>query len=355
MEDKFVPERMTDDMLLTVVRLMASGELTKSHKQLFERWYSVPENAVVYESMKNLNFALNELATRPKIVALCEWEAWGVQEAKEKNSIGNKLRRVKGQVKNIVNKFIFSAVKLPYQAKLSLSLIVIALSSIVFFVDPHRDLAYETMQGEIQNIILEDNTEVTLDTSSKLRVIYNNNARNIELLEGRAHFNVAPMPEKPFIIRAGEQRVTAIGTAFSVSVLNEDFVVLLEEGTVEVTGANLLGEFGSKQRLDAGDEWIVRHGRPGIKNSISDMKERLGWTNKTLTFRSTSLLEIIQEVNRYSKIDILVGEKGITDREVDAVYKIGETKSFVKALSDLFGIKFDVDEKGRIVIWDEDV
>jgi len=85
------------------------------------------------------------------------------------------------------------------------------------------------------------------------------------------------------------------------------------------------------------------------------MKERLGWTNKTLTFRSTSLLEIIQEVNRYSKIDILVGEKGITDREVDAVYKIGETKSFVKALSDLFGIKFDVDEKGRIVIWDEDV
>ncbi len=41
--------------------------------------------------------------------------------------------------------------------------------------------------------------------------------RTVRLLRGRAFFDVARDPDRPFTVEAGDARVTALGTAFAVS------------------------------------------------------------------------------------------------------------------------------------------
>ena len=58
---------------------------------------------------------------------------------------------------------------------------------------------------------LEDGSRVVLDTQSQLRVSYTKSARNIELLEGQAHFEVAKDSQRPFRVYTPTVEIVAVG------------------------------------------------------------------------------------------------------------------------------------------------
>src|SRR5690606_15969424 len=95
--------------------------------------------------------------------------------------------------------------------------------------------AFRTAVGERSSITLSDGASVVLNTNSRIEVRYTPERRNVRLLAGQAWFQVAKHPERPFVVEAGDRRVTALGTAFDVRMDSRDSVqVTLAEGKVSV-------------------------------------------------------------------------------------------------------------------------
>ena len=67
---------------------------------------------------------------------------------------------------------------------------------------------------------------ITLNTNSQIQVDYSEKQRNIRLLQGEAHFEVAKDRDKPFHVYAGNGRAQAVGTAFAVYLKESDMQVL---------------------------------------------------------------------------------------------------------------------------------
>lgn len=83
---------------------------------------------------------------------------------------------------------------------------------------PLRQADYATDKGEIRRITLADGSIATLDADSAIRVHMDAAGRHIELLAGRAHFQVARQtPPRPFTVKTQDGNAEALGTRFDVS------------------------------------------------------------------------------------------------------------------------------------------
>src|SRR3546814_6222189 len=79
---------------------------------------------------------------------------------------------------------------------------------------------------------------VSLDAATKVNVRMKEAGRQVELLAGRAKFDVAKDPQRPFTVAAGDKLVVAVGTSFSVELIDGQVRVILYEGQVEVRDRN---------------------------------------------------------------------------------------------------------------------
>src|SRR5262249_18713311 len=75
---------------------------------------------------------------------------------------------------------------------------------------------YSTDIGEQRVVSLEDGTRVSLNSVTRIKVDYGARMRSVVLEEGEALFDVAHVPGRPFVVTAGDRKVTALGTRFLV-------------------------------------------------------------------------------------------------------------------------------------------
>ena len=94
--------------------------------------------------------------------------------------------------------------------------------------------SFETALGEQRKILLDDGTRLTLDTGTRLVVAMGDQRRTVDLLSGRAHFDVAKDSLRPFVVTAGDRQVVAVGTAFDGARHGDEMSVTMVEGKVVV-------------------------------------------------------------------------------------------------------------------------
>jgi transmembrane sensor len=93
----------------------------------------------------------------------------------------------------------------------------------------------ETNVGEHRELSLADGSVIHLNTDSQVSIDFSDTHRDIHLIRGEAHFEVAHDEQRPFIVTAGDNTVTAIGTAFNVQITNpNELELLVTEGKVLV-------------------------------------------------------------------------------------------------------------------------
>ena len=93
---------------------------------------------------------------------------------------------------------------------------------------------YESAPHEPSSITMADGTIASLDADSAADVSYSATQRLETLRRGRAFFDVAKNPNRPFIVEAADRRVTALGTRFQVRLDPGKLEVVLAEGSVTV-------------------------------------------------------------------------------------------------------------------------
>lgn len=204
--------------------------------------------------------------------------------------------------------------------------------------------AYATGVGEQRIIRLADGSQLRLDTDSQVRVKLSEGSRHITLGRGRALFDVAHDPARPFTVSASETQVRAIGTRFDVRRDAEEVTITLFQGEVEVSGG------ASAVTLTPGEQAEVASPTATPKVRAIDTLDAERWATGQLVFRSQALKEAVREVNRYNTTQITLEGSELGERRVSGVFEAGDTEAFVVAARDLFNLKVDRAREGQIVL-----
>lgn len=221
---------------------------------------------------------------------------------------------------------------------------------------------YDTVVGERSIAILTDGSTIVLNTNSRIEVDYNSSARRVVLVRGQAWFEVEKNSSWPFVVEAGNQRITALGTAFDVRLDGGKAVqVVLVEGRVAVDelSANVSD---SKQQsiphkrieLVAGDRLIASAQAMRMVDRVS-LEEVTSWRDGRIVFNGKPLSQAIIEVNRYSRDQIRLSEdRRLRDLPISGVFRTGRTESFLFALKTMHSVDFQRTEENEItLIWNE--
>lgn len=205
--------------------------------------------------------------------------------------------------------------------------------------------AYETGVGERRIAALEDGSRVSLDAATALEVKIEDDRRTVEMLHGRAKFDVAKDTLRPFTVQAGDKLIVALGTSFSVEIVDGEVRVILYEGRVEVrdrtdVAASGVRDHGVRQVLTPGVELVdaIGSAAPGRLGTI-DAGETLTWESGLLSFVGEPLGKAVERMNRYSSRTIRLADPSLATIPVDGEFEAGNAEAFVEGVGQVHGLK----------------
>jgi transmembrane sensor len=207
---------------------------------------------------------------------------------------------------------------------------------------------YQTGVGERRVVALADGSHLSLDAASAVSVRFDHNRRALTLLSGRAKFNVAKDPTRPFTVTAGDHMVVATGTSFSVELVRHQMRVVLYEGHVAVLDTSegnksaAVRLAGKREAADValtpGHELVSSNGSDVARVMPADVDRSLSWEAGQLNFREAPLGETTARMNRYSSTKIIV-DPGAENVPIDGVFEAGDTDAFVESVAVLYPVR----------------
>jgi transmembrane sensor len=193
---------------------------------------------------------------------------------------------------------------------------------------------YTSGIGERRVIPLMDGSILTMNTQSRVRVKFTAQAREVELHDGEALFEVAHDARRPFRVRARRATIEAVGTQFSVYTNEEETRVAVLEGRVK------LFEERRAVPLSAGEETsLTQHGEQRQKLSTEEIERRHAWTDGRVVFTGETLAQAVEVFNRYNRRQLRIADRSIEGLRVGGTFRTLDVEGFLAALHAVFGIQ----------------
>jgi transmembrane sensor len=267
---------------------------------------------------------------------------------------------------------------------------------------------YVTATGEQRTIHLSDGSTIELNSKSRVRVLFSERERDVDLLEGQALFHVAKNPTRPFLVRASGTTVRAVGTQFDVYRKSSGTTVTVVEGRVAVysqkSSSQAAPSFTNFLSLNPSLSNIWKRNPtssmppspsdgegPGMKSlqktseaSFSSTRDALAahlpgevfvstgeqvtvsdqvvseprradtnavmaWTKRELVFDMTRLEDVAQEFNRYNAQKLIVSDPELEGFHVTGIFSSTDPASLLRFLRAQQGIQVvEADKEIRI-------
>ncbi len=211
-----------------------------------------------------------------------------------------------------------------------------------------------TQVGEQKSITLSDGSTLHLNTNSVVSIVFSEQERRISLLQGEAYFDVAHEKRRPFVVAAGANTVTAIGTAFNVQLVDSAaFELVVTDGRVLVQD-KALQRSEEDSKILSGQSAIVDEGslvfsgeKVLIDKKIADrqavttelMDDDLAWQKGMLVFKGETLASVLEEITRYTPMRFQITDESLRTRRVAGSFKVGDIDGLLNALEHSFAIK----------------
>ena len=214
--------------------------------------------------------------------------------------------------------------------------------------------AYTTAVGQQKTISLSDGSSIRLNTDSQVRVMYRDDSRDIRLLRGEALFSVMPSPNRPFEVYAADSVVRAVGTAFAVHLEGSKVDVTVTKGAVDVAEATSVetevsraptGPVPAIRRLARMKASETTHLGGGGSDHFEvhhlaepELERRMAWQEGYLSFSGEPLSEVVEQVNRYSIVQLEVEDPKVAAVAIGGRFRIGDLDGILDVLHTNFGI-----------------
>ena len=219
----------------------------------------------------------------------------------------------------------------------SLALVaVIGLSAMRFFLDPHEQ-SYATGLGGHRAVRLADGTQIELNTDTSIRARVTNSSRTIWLDRGEAYFQVKHDAAHPFVVIAGDRRMTDLGTKFLARREAAALRVSVLEGSVRFDAME--GHAPEHRTLLKGDVAIATGDKMSVTNSPArKLASELGWRHGELIFEHTTLADAASEFNRYNREKIVVADPESARVTIGGTFQTGSVELFGHMAQDVLGL-----------------
>ncbi|SHF08469.1 FecR family protein [Lampropedia hyalina DSM 16112] len=165
----------------------------------------------------------------------------------------------------------------------------------------HAD--HHTATGTIHALTLPDASQVWLNTASAINIDYSAGLRRIELVQGEVLIaTAADAVNRPFVVDTLHGRMQALGTRFSVRLLNEQTRLTVFESAVRVHPA----QASDSRLVQSGQQ--VHFNDQTILAAASALPDGDSWANGVLQAHRMTLAELVAELRRYYR-----GHIGLAD------------------------------------------
>jgi transmembrane sensor len=213
---------------------------------------------------------------------------------------------------------------------------------------------YATPVGGLASVAMTDGSEVTLNTDSQIRIALTGTERHVELRHGEAFFQVSKDPNRPFVVLAGNKRVVAVGTQFSVRHEGDDVEIVVTEGKVrvedEVAHPGSHADGSAEVLLTPGS--VALAGEAGLlvqRKTLPEAEEQLSWRTGVLMFRNQSLLDVAAEFNRYNQRKIVIRDPAVASLKIEGNFRATNAEAFVRLVESAFPVRADA-QRDKIVL-----
>lgn len=197
---------------------------------------------------------------------------------------------------------------------------------------------YATTIGERRRVSLPDGSELYLAADTRLLVRFDQNQRQVYLLQGQAIFDIAHEANRAFRVDGGLAQVTVLGTRFVVERDRHELRVSVERGSVRLEndkGSLVLaaGEVASSDSRTSPHRLSV-----AVSNAFAFEQGRL-------VLEQASLEDIANSLSRYRRQPVRV-LPGKGQPSINAVVQLDNVEGFVQALPSIAPI--EVSSRGGI-------
>lgn len=214
---------------------------------------------------------------------------------------------------------------------------------------------YVTAVGARQTLTLNDGSRVTLNTRTKARATVSPASRTFWLEDGEAFFEIQHDPAHPFVVNAGNDRITVLGTKFSVRHEDGRTQVLVLEGRVRLDQQDAAGASSPAASGQPVSTVLVKNenavAQPGAvlvtTRSSTQTQDELSWREGRLVFDNATLAEIAAEFNRYNRRQVVVQGDAASIR-LSGRFETYNIDGFVRLIK--AGFRVTVQENGDQVV-----
>ncbi len=247
--------------------------------------------------------------------------------------------------KQISKRFFFFPTKSIAASLLVLFCIWAQYEAMHFTVDPFEIpeiplITKSNPAGQKSIIDLPDGTKIHLNSESEIEFPkeFSADSRMVSL-KGEAFFEVQK-EQRPFLVQIGNTTIQVLGTSFNVNKRDkESLYVALVTGKVSVKTNN-----GSQMNLDPNEMLKVEEDGAYRKTRFDPM-DVIGWKDKYLVFKSTSLLEIKKILEQWYGVKIEL--EGYIDENwtYSGVYKDEMLENVLRGICLTSGMSYKLENK----------
>ena len=159
---------------------------------------------------------------------------------------------------------------------------------------------------------------------------------------------------RPFSVTAGNNTVTAVGTAFNMQYVNDNaFELVVTDGKVLVKdrfrdSSSAESLFGKKPVTEEGllmfaGEKATVQGKVEARENMSknDIDDDLAWQQGMIVFKGEPLEAVLAEIGRYTPVRFNITDERLRKRRVAGYFKVGDIDGLLAALKSSFNINYE--------------
>lgn len=224
---------------------------------------------------------------------------------------------------------------------------------------PTFEQAFTTERGQQTVVTLPDadananGSTLQLDTSTRLQAQLFRDRREVQLQDGQALFTVHSDASRPFHVRAGNLRITVVGTKFSVRHTASGLdagrtVVAVEQGHVRVARADAAG--AAPVELLAGQ--MVAGDESGDIGAVAQIPPAAvaPWRAGRVSFDNTPLAQALAEFERYRSTGLVIKDPAVADLRVGGSYNVQQFARFVDSLALMLPVRLVAHGEQREIV-----
>lgn len=206
------------------------------------------------------------------------------------------------------------------------SINVTSSGSLTYLQSDSHDLSKDELYNKLVvprggefSVVLEDGTEVFLNSGSEFRYPTNFKSENREVfLKGEAYFNVKKNKSLPFIVHVDKCMVKVFGTEFNINTHKKNCIQ-----TVLVSGKISFSEQDNEITMEPGEkvEYNIKEGK--VTKEKVDVNRYIAWKYGLFIFENETLEDIMNTLSLWYDINV-----DYSDPKARTVRLTGEMERF---------------------------